>query len=96
MSSMFSLRGKVAIVTGASKFTGKTIALEMAKAGADVAVCARTADAIEATAKEIRALGRRSIGVAVDVRETEQVNNFVKKTLDEFGRVDVLVNNAGG
>ncbi len=95
MNSMFSLEGKVAIVTGASAWTGKTIALEMAKAGADVSVCARTADAVAATASQIRGLGRRSIAVPTDVRVTEQVENLIAQTLNTFGRIDILVNNVG-
>ena len=95
LRSLFSLENKVAIVTGASRWTGKTIALEMAKAGADIVVCARTPDLVEATAAEIRSLGRKSLAVPTDVRVAEQVNNMVKKTLQEFGRVDILVNSAG-
>ena len=95
MSSLFSLEGKVAIVTGASRWTGKAIALEVAKAGADVAVSARTADALENTAAEIRSLGRRALAVPTDMRVSEQVDNMVKKTLEEFHRVDILVNNVG-
>ena len=95
MGSLFSLEGKVAIVTGASKETGRTIAIEMAKAGADVVVSARTVEGIEKAAAEIRSLGRRSLAVPTDVREAEQVDNMVKKAVETFGRVDILVNNAG-
>lgn len=95
MSSLFSLEGKVAVVTGASKETGKTIAIEMAKAGADVVVSARTVEGIEKAAAEIRGLGRRSLAVPTDVREATQVDNMVQKALESFGRVDILVNNAG-
>ena len=95
MDSMFSLNGKVAIVTGASRWTGKTIAIELARAGADVAVTARTAEGVEDAAAQIGQLGRRSIAVPADVRDSEQVGNVVTKTLEEFGRIDILVNNAG-
>jgi NAD(P)-dependent dehydrogenase (short-subunit alcohol dehydrogenase family) len=95
MGSLFSLEGKVAIVTGASKETGKTIAIEMAKAGADVVVTARTVEGIEKAAAEIRGLGRRSLAVPTDVREAAQVDNMVQKAVEAFGRVDILVNNAG-
>ena len=95
MNSLFSLAGKIAIVTGASKETGKTIALEMARAGADVVVSARTVEGIEKAAEEIRSLGRRSLAVPTDVRETDQIENMVNRTLEEFGRIDILVNNAG-
>jgi NAD(P)-dependent dehydrogenase (short-subunit alcohol dehydrogenase family) len=96
VSSLFSLEDKVAIVTGGGRWTGRTIALEMAKAGADVVVCARTVEGIEEAAAEIRGLGRRSLAVQTDVRVKKQVDNLVKRTLAEFGRVDILVNNAGG
>ncbi len=95
MGSLFSLEGKIAIVTGASKETGRTIAIEMAKAGADVVVSARTVEGIEKAAAEIRSLGRRSLAVPTDVREAEQVDNMVKKAVEAFGRVDILVNSAG-
>jgi NAD(P)-dependent dehydrogenase (short-subunit alcohol dehydrogenase family) len=95
MASLFSLEGKIAIVTGASKETGKTIAIEMARAGADVVVSARTVEGIEKAAAEVRSLGRRSLAVPTDVREAEQVDNMVKKAVEAFGRVDILVNNAG-
>jgi NAD(P)-dependent dehydrogenase (short-subunit alcohol dehydrogenase family) len=95
MSPSFSLANKVVIVTGASRWTGKAIALELAKAGADVVVTARTAEGIEKAATEIRSLGRRSLAIPTDVRVTEQVDNMVKRTLEEFHRVDILVNNVG-
>lgn len=96
MDSLFSLTGKVAIVTGASRWTGKATAVELAKAGADVVVAARTAEGIESAAAEIRSLGRRSLAVPTDVRVSEQVDNMVKRTLEEFQRIDILVNNVGG
>lgn len=95
MSSLFSLEGKVAIVTGPSKWTGRAIALEMAKAGADIVGASRKVEPLEAVVAEIRSLGRRCIGVPTDVREGEQVGNMVKKALEEFGRIDILVNSAG-
>ena len=95
MGSLFSLEGKVAIVTGASKETGRTIAIEMAKAGADVVVAARTVEGIENAATEPCSLSRRSLAVPTDVREAEQVDNMIKKTVETFGRVDILVNNTG-
>lgn len=95
MNSLFSLEGKVAIVTGASKETGKTIALEMARAGADVVVAARTVEGIEEAANQIRALGRRATAVPTDVREVTQVERMVQRTLEEFQHVDILVSNAG-
>lgn len=95
MSSLFSLEGKTAIVTGASRWTGKVIALEMAKAGVDLVLCARTPEPLEAAAAEVRSLGRRCIAVPTDVGDSEQVVNLVRKAKKEFGRIDILVNNAG-
>jgi NAD(P)-dependent dehydrogenase (short-subunit alcohol dehydrogenase family) len=95
-SSLFSLEGKVAIVTGAGRGIGKSIALGLADAGADVVVCARTAADIVATAAEIRAKGRKSLPLPTDVRFAEQVASLVEKSVAEFGRIDILVNNAGG
>jgi len=95
VNSLFSLEDRVAIVTGGGRGTGRGIALEMAKAGADVVVAARTAEAIEGVATEIRHLGRKALAVPTDVRLTEQVANLVKRTLEEFRRIDILVNNVG-
>ena len=93
--SPFSLEGKVAIVTGASRGIGKSIALGFAQAGADVVALARTVSEIENTAAQIRELGRRSLAIPADVREIEQVAGVLQKTAESFGRVDILVNNAG-
>jgi len=95
VNSLFSLEDRVAIVTGGGRGTGRGIALELAKAGADVVVAARTAESIEGVATEIRHLGRKALAVPTDVRLTEQVANLVKRTLEEFRRIDILVNNVG-
>jgi len=91
----FSLDGKVAIVTGASRGIGKAIALTMAEAGADIVVAARTASDLEKTAKEVRQLGRKCLVVPTDVTKKEQVEKMAEKALAEFGKIDILVNNAG-
>jgi NAD(P)-dependent dehydrogenase (short-subunit alcohol dehydrogenase family) len=85
------------IVTGAKGGIGKVIALAFANAGANVAVCDRIVDdgMLASVAEEIESLGRRSLAVAVDVRVPEQVNDLVRQTVDRFGRVDILINNAG-
>lgn len=93
--AMFSLAGKVAIVTGGGRGIGRAIALGLAQAGADVVVAARTAVEIEDTAAKIRGEGRKAVAIPTDVRNVEQVANMRDKTLDLFGRVDILVNNAG-
>jgi NAD(P)-dependent dehydrogenase (short-subunit alcohol dehydrogenase family) len=90
----FSLEGKVAIVTGGGTGIGKSIALEFAKAGADVVVGSRRLHLLEETAGEVRALGRRSLAVQTDVRKKADVDNLVQRTVDEFGIIDIMVNNA--
>jgi len=92
----FKLDGKVAIVTGAGKGIGRGSALALAEAGADVALAARTQADIDSAAEEIRALGRRALAVPCDVMETEQLDALVERSVAELGRVDVVVNNAGG
>ena len=89
------LEGKISIVTGGGTGLGKAIALEFANAGADVVVCSRNIGNIEKVRDEIMTLGRRSLAITTDVCVKEQVDNMVKKVIDEFGRVDILVNNAG-
>ena len=90
-----TLRDRVAIVTGASQGIGRAIAIEMARVGAHVVVVSRRADALAPVATAIRGEGRRALALPCDVGEAAQVDAVVARTLDEFGRVDVLVNNAG-
>lgn len=92
----FSLEGKIAFVTGASRGIGKAIAIALAEYGADVAVAARTVDALEQTAKEIEALGRRALVVPTDVTDSKQIDESISKTISELGGLEVVVNNAGG
>jgi len=97
--SRFELQDKVAIVTGGAGTAhgiGRCIALEYAKAGANVVVAGRNRANLDKVTSEIRALGRESLAIATDVTVPEQVDNMVKQTVDRFGRVDILVNNAGG
>jgi len=95
--SDFSLKGEVALVTGSRRGIGKTVALALAEAGADVAVCDLVVDdgLLEGTAEEIRKLGRHSLVFQADTRSKPDVEAMVQKVIDEFGTVDILVNNAG-
>jgi NAD(P)-dependent dehydrogenase (short-subunit alcohol dehydrogenase family) len=93
---MFSLDGKVALVTGASRGIGAAIAMAYAEAGADVALAARSADDIEMLAGKIQALGRKAIAITTDVTDAAQVDACVARAIDELGQLDILVNNAGG
>jgi 7-alpha-hydroxysteroid dehydrogenase len=92
----FLLTDRVALVTGSGQGIGEDIALALAEAGADVVVAARTQDAIDDTAAKVRARGRQSLAVRCDVLETEQLEALLAATIEQFGRLDVLVNNAGG
>ena len=92
----FKLTDRVAIVTGAGKGIGRGIALAFAEAGADVVCAARTAADIEATAAGVRERGRRALAVPTDVLKTPDLERLVAAALAEFGRLDLLVNNAGG
>ena len=89
------LEGKKAIVTGGGTGIGKAMALEFARAGADIAICSRNVQNIEKVRDEVIALGRDSMAIPLDVRVKEDVDNMVQQVIDEFGRIDVLVNNAG-
>src|ERR1700742_2473927 len=91
----FRLDGRVAIVTGASSGLGAAFATGLAEAGADVAVCARRVERLEATADRVRALGRRCVAVPADVSRPEDCTRGVEEAVRALGRVDVLVNNAG-
>ena len=92
---LFRLDGKVAIVTGASSGLGVAFAQGLAEAGADLVLGARRADRLADTAKLVEAAGRRALTVATDVADPDSCSNLVALAMEEFGRVDVLVNNAG-
>jgi dehydrogenase/reductase SDR family protein 4 len=90
----FSLKGKVALVTGGSRGIGKAIAVGLAKAGADVALASRKLPDLEEVAKEIKGVGRQSLAIAAHVGRMDEVSNLVAKIKDEFGKIDILINNA--
>ena len=89
-----TLQGRVAIVTGASRGIGRAIALRLAQSGARVAVCSRKLEGVEAVAAEIREQGGDSLAVQAHIGHTPEVQVLVEKTLEGFGRIDIIVNNA--
>ena len=89
------LAGKTALVTGATRGIGREIALVFAKEGADVAVCGRTANALDDVAAQIQAAGRQVLAYPADISQAEAVERMVADLLDKWGRIDILVNNAG-
>ena len=95
MSKLFDLSGKVAIVTGAGRGLGRVIALGLAQHGADVVVVSRTLAQVEAVAQEISGLGRKALALQVDTSRKADVDRMVARTRERWGRIDVLVNNAG-
>jgi NAD(P)-dependent dehydrogenase (short-subunit alcohol dehydrogenase family) len=95
-TSQFSVEGRNAIVTGASQGIGKTIAERLAADGANVAICSRAQERVDPVAEGIRDEGGTALAVECDVRDADSVQAFVDETVEEFGGVDLLVNNAGG
>jgi len=94
MLDLFSLEGKVAVVTGSSRGIGKAIAVGFAKAGADVVIVARKN--LEETEKLIKETGRRCLKIYADLFDLDNAKNLIiNETLKEFGKLDILVNNAG-
>lgn len=91
----FSLEGKVAVVTGGSRGIGRSIAIALAEAGADVALAARKPEALEEAVAAVKATGRRAIAIPTNVRRTEECEALINETVGQLGRLDVLVNNAG-
>ena len=96
------LKGRVAVVTGASRGIGKALALRLAREGADVTIAAKSETSSEKlpgsiydAADEVRALGRRVLAVPTDVRNDDAVRGMIAKTIAEFGHIDILINNAG-
>jgi NAD(P)-dependent dehydrogenase (short-subunit alcohol dehydrogenase family) len=95
LSKTFSLKDKVAIVTGAGRGIGRGIALALAEAGSNIAAVARTETEIEEVAREARQMGRGGIAYPTDVTKPDDVDEMVEKVIVDFGKIDILVNNAG-
>lgn len=93
-TSYLSLEGKIAMITGSSRGIGKAIALTFADAGAAVVIASRKLPDLEKVAEEIKATGRKALCVATHTKKVDDLQNLVNKTIAEFGRIDVLVNNA--
>ena len=93
--SQFSLEGQVALVTGGSRGIGEATAVRFARAGADVAVTSRRLPALEEVAQKVREEGRRALAVETHIGRMEQLQPLVDKVVAEFGKIDILVNDAG-
>ena len=92
---IFSLEGKTAVVTGASRGFGEAIAIGLAEAGADVVLAARTESALQEVAAKIEALGRKALVVPTDMMDKAAIGQLAEKAIETFGKIDILVNNAG-
>jgi len=90
----FRLDGKVALITGASRGIGRSIALSMAEAGADIALCARNLEPLREVAREIELLGRKALPFPCHVERADEVERLVAKAIETFGRLDAVVNSA--
>ena len=95
MLERLSLDGKVVIITGGGTGLGRAMVRALARAGADVAVAARRQGPIEEATAEVEALGRKALAIPTDVSDSSQVERMVARTLEELGKIDVLINNAG-
>ena len=94
-NNMFSLKDKVALVTGASQGIGRDTALALSKAGAKVAVAARSEEKLLVLVREITSAGGEALAIKIDVADQDQVKSAFKQVLDKFAHLDILVNNAG-
>ncbi|MBT2637934.1 SDR family oxidoreductase [Bacillus sp. ISL-39] len=95
VSELFSLKGKVAIVTGGGRGLGEQIAIGFAEAGANVVVCSRRVEACEEVSGKLKEIGVDSLALKCDITNPEDVKKVVEQTVEKFGRIDILVNNSG-
>jgi len=96
MTDRFDLTGRVALITGGGTGIGRGAALVLAEHGADVVLAGRRPQPLEDTAEEVRALGRRAVAIPCDVTRLEECERLVQAAVDQLGRLDILVNSAGG
>jgi 7-alpha-hydroxysteroid dehydrogenase len=96
LQEAFSLTDKVAIITGAGRGIGAQTAKTYAEAGADIVLAARTKEQLDEVAEVVRGFGRRALVIPCDANDNEALEGLVPQTMEEFGRIDVVVNNAGG
>jgi 3-oxoacyl-[acyl-carrier protein] reductase len=89
------LQGQKVLVTGGGRGIGRTIALAMAREGADLIIAADVGTEVSSAVREIEGLGRRAMGHVLDITDSEQVNRFAESVENQFGKVNILVNNAG-
>jgi len=94
LKTKFDLQGKVAIITGSSKGIGKSIAQGLAENGAQVVVSSRKQEAVDLVAEEFVQGGVKAVGIACHIADSEQRENLISKTIEKFGRIDILINNA--
>jgi NAD(P)-dependent dehydrogenase (short-subunit alcohol dehydrogenase family) len=94
MNYSFSLEGKTALITGGSRGIGEATAIGFAKAGADVVVVARKMPDIQKVVEEVKKLGRKSVGISAHVGKLDEIKNLVDTVVKDFGKIDILVNNA--
>src|SRR3569833_134049 len=95
MSELFDLSGQVAVVTGTSRGLGQYFARALAKAGADLVLTSRHRETLREMEEEVRALGRRSVSLELDVRDHASIQKFAGDAKEAFGQIHILVNNAG-
>jgi NAD(P)-dependent dehydrogenase (short-subunit alcohol dehydrogenase family) len=95
MQDLFDLSGRVAIVTGASRGLGQYFGRALAKAGADLVITSRNLASLTEFKREIESLGRKTLAVQMDVLSQDDIDNMVRKAIEEYGKIDILVNNAG-
>ncbi|MCQ6279540.1 SDR family oxidoreductase [Bacillus sp. EB600] len=95
MGKILDISGKVVVITGGSRGLGAEMAREFAASGADLVLASRNKESCESVASDVRKLGRKAVTVSCDVSSVSDIRNLFNRAMEEFGRVDVLVNNAG-